>query len=196
MIALCIVLFHQQTELRECHAQRSRVTVKGTVAHSTLSKDSRLWEFGLTAGPSCSKTRGFDAPPPSMRLHNPSLEQELALSLCLRWRKRHGTRRDVKNEVKHEGLRTTLACTRSLSKDAWQTLHVTDMIDKNSWVAAADDTSWFAPRYKTLIVSPDVAKEIPSHIQLRHVHVQYDSAEWEPRQWEPSCNLPPEFPEK
>jgi hypothetical protein len=75
MIALCIVLFHQQTELRECHVQRSRVTVKGTVAHSTLSKDSRLWGFGLTAGPSCSKTRGFDAPPPSMRLHNPSLEQ-------------------------------------------------------------------------------------------------------------------------
>jgi len=115
MIALCIVLFHQQTELRECYAQCSRVTVKGTVVHSTLSKDSRLWGFG-PAGPSCSKTRGFDAPPPSMRLHNPSLEQELALSLCLRWRKRHGTRHDVKHEVKHEGLRTTLACTRSLPK--------------------------------------------------------------------------------
>jgi len=113
------------------------------------------------------------APPPSTRLRNSLMEQESALSLCLRWHKCHGKRPDAQHEVKHEGLRTTLARTRSLSnKDEWRALHVTDTIDKNSWVAALDDSSWFAPRLKTLTISPDVAKEIPPHIQLRHVHVR------------------------
>jgi hypothetical protein len=91
------------------------------------------------------------------------MEQELALSLCLRWHKCHGKRPDVQHEVKHEGLKTILARTRSLTKDEWRDLHVTDTIDKNSWVAASDDSSWFAPRFKTLTVSPDAAKEIPQH---------------------------------
>ena len=78
----------------------------------------------------------------------------------------------MQHEVKREGLRTTLARTRSLSKDEWRARHVTDTIDKNSWVAASDDSSWFVPRFKTLTISPDAAKEIPPHIQLRHVHVQ------------------------
>jgi hypothetical protein len=46
------------------------------------------------------------------------------------------------------------------------------LLSKNSWVAAADDSSWFAPRLKTLTISPNVAKEIPPHIQLRHAHIQ------------------------
>ena len=49
---------------------------------------------------------------------------------------------------------------------------MTDTIDKNSWVAASDDSSWFAPRLKTLTISPDAAKELPPHLQLRHVHVR------------------------
>ena len=112
------------------------------------------------------------APPPSTRLCNSLLEQELALSLCLRWHKCHGKRPDEQYEVKHEGLKTALARTRSLTKDEWRDLHVTDTIGKNSWVAAADDSSWFAPRLKTLTISPDVAKELPPHLQLRYVHVR------------------------